>query len=187
MESELSIRENQWTALGAETAAEPRFRTMYFQISPMKLILMSTCTFGLYQLYWYYKQWCHVQEQEKSDLMPLVRAIFSHLFCFLLFEKVQASAKVHGTLSSIRPDLLGVGWLIFSTMLYRLPGPYWLATYLAVLFLVPVQIAANEINRITTPDQQVLGGSFSKWDIGIVVIGGPLFVLMLIGTFFPAK
>jgi hypothetical protein len=185
MESELSIRGDQFNA-GAQTAAAPRFRTMYFAISPMKLILMSICTFGLYEIYWYYKQWCYVQEHQKSDLMPLTRAIFAPLFCFLLFQEVQGSAKTHGASSSIWPNVIAAGWFVSSTMLYRLPNPYWLVSYLAVLFLVPVQIAANNIDRITTPDH-VLSKTFSKWDIGIVVIGGLLFVLLLIGTFLPAK
>ena len=77
------------------------------------------------------------------------------------------------------------GWIII-TILGRLPDPYWLVSFFAVLFLVPVQTAVNEINSITTPKHNP-NSTFTKWNMVVVVIGGLFFALLLIGTFLPSK
>jgi hypothetical protein len=180
----MSEQQNQSLAFTAETVAQPMSRTMYFPVSPLKLVIMATCTFGLYEFYWFYRHWCCVQEREKT-ITPFARAFFTPLFCYSLFKRIQATGKSHNVSRPIAAGPLAAGWIVF-TMLVRLPDPFWIATFLAVLFLVPVQMAVNEINLATNPNHD-LNNKFSKWNIAAVVIGGLLFVFALVGTFLPSK
>jgi hypothetical protein len=40
----------------------------YFAVSLLKLTVMSVCTFGIYELYWFYKNWRLIMEREKIDI-----------------------------------------------------------------------------------------------------------------------
>ena len=53
----------------------------FFAVSVPKLILLSTCTSGLYELFWFYKNWRLVREREDSDILPFWRAFFGFFFC----------------------------------------------------------------------------------------------------------
>ena len=181
----MSEQQDQSPAHATEAASDSVVTAMYFAVSPLKLVVMSTCTIGFYEFYWYYKHWCFVQEREKSDIMPLGRALFAPLFCYSLFKRIQATEKSHSLPGFIAPGPLAAGWFVF-TILYRLPDPYWLITYLAVVFLVPVQMAANAINLATAPNHD-RNSTFSKLNLVGIVVGGLFFVLILVGTFLPPQ
>lgn len=158
---------------------------MYFSVSPLKLVVMSICTFGVYEIYWYYRHWGYVREREGSDISPFGRAIFAPLFCYSLFSRIRATGRSSNISRSLDAGPLAAGWFVF-TIVARLPDPFWLATFLSVLFLVPVQMAANEINSTTSPNYD-RNGKFSVWNLAGVIIGGLLFVLMLVGVFLPSR
>jgi hypothetical protein len=51
----------------------------FFSVSLAKFAAMSVCTFGIYKLYRFYKNWRLVNEREKLGILLFWRA-----FCFLL-------------------------------------------------------------------------------------------------------
>lgn len=154
--------------------------TVFFPVSVTKLLVLSICTFGLYEIYWFYRNWQLVKRRENSDIIPALRSIFGVLFCYALFRRVRDEAENHRT-KPIPAGPLAAGWIVL-TVLWRLPGAYWLVTFLAILFMLPVQRAANAINRQAVPDHDP-NSHFSGWNITAVVLGGLFFVLSLIGTF----
>jgi len=158
-----------------------RLRPIYFAVSPLKLVVMSTCTFGLYELYWFYRNWCYVKDREPK-IMPFWRAFFTVLFCHSLFRRIRDTAKTR-TQDHVEAGGLAVGWIIL-TFFVRLPDPFWLITFFAVSFLVPIQTAVNNINLANDP-QYDRNSKFTAWNIAAVVIGGALFILALIGTLLP--
>jgi len=181
----MSEQQNQSPTLATETVPDSVLAPTYFAVSPLKLLVMSTCTLGLYEIYWYYKHWCSVKEREKSDIAPLGRAFFAFIFCYSLFKRIQATGQSHNIPRTIAPGPLAAGFILLS-VLYKLPDPYWLLSFFAVLFLVPVQMAANEINLATSPKHD-RNSTFSTWNLVAVVIGGLCFALALVATFLPSK
>lgn len=171
--------------LPAETITQQVSRPIYFPVSPLKLVVMTICTFGLYQIYWFYRHWGFVRERQKSDIMPFGRAIFAPFFCYSLFKNIETTGVSCNISGSIEPGALAAGWIVF-TIVAKLPDPFWLASFLAVLFLIPVQMAANEINLAGSPNHDP-NRKFSGWNIAAVVIGGPLFMFAVVGTFLPSN
>ena len=53
-------------SLTNETSGTP----MYFAVSPLKLVVMSVCTMGGYELYWFYRNWVLVKNMENTDISP---------------------------------------------------------------------------------------------------------------------
>jgi hypothetical protein len=157
---------------------------VFFPVSVAKLLVLSICTFGLYEVYWFYKNWQLVKRRESSDILPVMRSLFGVFFCYSLFERVRDQAEKAGT-SSIAAGLLAAGWIVL-TVLWRLPDPYWLVTFLAVLFMLPVQQAINAINSQAAPGHDP-NRTFSGWNITAVIIGGLFFALALVGIFLPPE
>ena len=159
-------------APGTVSAAAP----LFFPVSPLKLVVMTTCTFGLYGLFWFYENWWLVRLRERSRLVPVLRAMFAYLFCYSLFRRVRNASTEHG-LQAMAAGPLAAGWIFFA-LLGVLPPPYGLGSYLAVFFLVRVQVEVNRINAVAVPDHD-RNARFSAGNIATVVIGGLLFLATL--------
>lgn len=176
------MSEQQNQSSPAEAATDPALTTMYFPVSPLKLLVMSTCTFGLYEIFWYYNNWCMIKEREELDISPIWRAIFAFIFCYPLFRRIRVTAESRQLRRTLAAGPLAAGWVIV-TILAKLPDPFWLVAFFSVLFLLPVQKTVNEINLVTDPGHDP-NSTFTGWNIAGVAIGGLVLVLALIGTFF---
>lgn len=160
--------------------AEP----IYFPVSLFKLVVMDLCTLGLYQVYWFYKNWMLIKERERSNIIPALRAIFAVLFCYACFKRIRATGEEHLAMDlAIGP--LAAAWIIV-TILWKLPDPYWLISFASIVFLLPIQNAVNQVNAKLSPNHNP-NRQFSKANIAAIVVGGLVFVLGVIGTFLPEQ
>jgi hypothetical protein len=172
----------------ASTSAEAA-DTPFFAVTLFKYVLMFVCTLGLYQIYWFYRNWQLVKEREGFAglrISPIPRAIFSIFFCYQLFAKVRDYE--HPALKPRRRLLAGplaAGWIILS-VLWRLPDPYWWPSTLSFLFVLPVQVRVNQINAEVAPGHD--RNARLSWRNWIAVgLGGVLILLVLIGILIPPK
>lgn len=154
----------------------------YFAVSTTKLVVMTICTFGLYEVYWFYKNWCLIKKRDAPAIMPFWRAVFSIFFCHGCFKHIQTAADKLGV-KTFNADAMAAGWILTSIM-WRLPDPYWLVSMCALLFMLPVQNAANEVNAAAEPGHEP-NSSFGGLNIAGIVVGGLLFVLGVVGAFMP--
>ena len=159
-----------------DDAATPAF----FPVSLTKLLVLSICTLSLYEIYWFYKNWKLVKHHEQSDILPVARAFFTVLFCYSLFRRVDEESQKLG-MRGVSAGLLAAGWIV-ATVLHRLPDPYWLISFLAVLFLLPVQHAMNQLNATVAPGHDA-NSRFTGWNIATVIVGGLVAVLVVAGVF----
>ena len=111
-------------------------------LSPTKFIILSILSLGLYEIWWMYKSWKFFKEKDVLDIMPVARAIFTLLFTYQLFEKIQDFAKSNGYASSYSSGLLFVFFVILN-ILGRLPEPFWLISLLSVVCIIPSLNAFN--------------------------------------------
>ena len=156
---------------------------IYFSVSPLKLIVMSLCTFSIYEIYWFYKNWTIIKEHEQLKINPFWRAFFSIFFCYSCFKKIRGTAESSNLRASIAAGPLAAGWSIV-TLFYKLPDPYWLISLSAVIFLVPVQILVHKINATLSPACGE-NNRFTAWNITGVVFGIIWCIFILIGSFAP--
>ena len=158
-----------------------RSRVSYFPVSLVKLMVMHFCTLGAYQYYWIYENWRLIKERESLDILPFWRACFAVIYCFPLFAEIEGRGKLLHLRQSISSGVLAGGWVL-ATVLSMLPEPYWLVSFLSVVFLVPVQRQINWINEQVAPGHDP-NKHFTAWNIVAVVVGGSVFVLALAVTF----
>ena len=123
----------------------PQGQPAFFAVSPLKLIVMSTATLGIYELYWFYKNWKLIKQRTESNIMPFWRAFFGVIFCYSCFREVKEVATSRGISFPWSPGLLAAGWILL-TLTWRLPDPYWFVCCLSPLVLVPVQNVVSRLN-----------------------------------------
>jgi len=164
-------------AASAGEAAPPP----YFAVSPGKLLVMTLCTFTFYELYWFYQNWWRIKQRDRSDISPFWRTFFSVFYCYALLRRIDESARGAGLAPQYRAGPLAAGWIVL-TLLWKLPDPYWLISYLAILFLLPAQQLANRVNAQEAPDHD-RNERYSGWNIAAIVGGGLLLVMAVFGSF----
>lgn len=157
----------------------------FFSVSTTKFLTLWFCSFSFYGLYWFYKNWRLIKEREKSDIMPVWRAIFSIFFCYTLLTRIKKRADSLELKESIAPGPLATGYIALSLLSY-LPEPYLLVCFLSVLFLLPAQNLANAVNAKVAPDSP-LNSQFTATNIALAVLGGMLFILAVLSTLLPPE
>lgn len=163
----------------AASAPEP----VFFAVSGLKLALMSVVTLGLYEVYWFYKDWKCVQRNFGDKVNAPLRAVFYPVVSYPLFRRIRAHAKSSGVEADFPAGVLACTVFILN-LLWFLPDPWWLAGFLGIVPLLPVQRAANAINRKHAPAADP-NTRFTGWNIFGLVAGGLVVILAIIGAFAP--
>lgn len=156
---------------------------MYFTAWQGKLILMSICTFGAYELYWFWKNWRLYNERGDKKVWPAVRALFAPFTAYWMFKDIRSSADTYGVRTDMRPGWLAIAYLALF-MLYDLPGAYGLISVLTFLPLAVANNLAIETNKKASP-YFVENDQFSGWNWLAIVLGGILFCLAVVQAVFP--
>jgi hypothetical protein len=159
-------------------------RQAYFTVGALKFCLMSLTTFGLYELYWFYRNWRVIREREQSQISPFWRAFFNPIWTFSMGARFAGDARARNISLALPAVALGILYLLLHA-LWRLPDPYWLVTLLAFVPLLPFDFAARRLNgngELSAPTF----ARFSVWNITWIVVGSLLLALTLLGTFLPA-
>jgi len=154
-------------------------RPPFFQVSVLKLVLLSGCTFGLYELYWFYKNWVLIKEHSEPDITPWARAFFCFFWCYSCFEFIRNDERRLDLEPTLPAGPLAVGW-IAASLAGRLPEPYFLIGFLSPLLLAPVQRHVNHINALVAPDHDK-NTRFSAWNWLALVGGGIVIGLIMLG------
>lgn len=156
---------------------------MFFDVSPMKLFVMSTVTFGLYQVYWHYKNWKLVKERT-GDVIPILRAIFGVLFAYSLFAEIRDTAREVGREAALSAGPLAILYFLLQ-LTWRLPDPLWLLVFLTVL---PLVVAQREVVRIHGGMEldPTINDRVSWLNIIAIVFGGLLLLLVALALVMDA-
>lgn len=113
------------------------------------LVLLDLLSFGLYFIYWSYRNLKDIKECKKIDINPVTKALALLIpivgLAFLweqlvAFKNFTEEAGIKNTFS---PNWMMTGIIVFNGV-SRLPDPYWL---LSILVVVPVVIMQNKLNQ----------------------------------------
>lgn len=180
------IRRVKEKYVGQFAKADSEARVEYFSVSPLRLVVLSILSFGLYLFYWTYKNWAAVRKYTKDDVWPILWGWFLWLFFIIpLFLRMRDSLRKDGRPTKgfmIYASLYIVFYLAYrlgdafveSLMNYSLPlGLAVIYTALAAFvimpfFLIPVQRQINAYNKEPVR-KGVLPGEILVTLIGIYV------------------
>jgi hypothetical protein len=146
-------------------------------------VLLCIVSFGIYEIYWFYKNWKFIKENNKLNISPFWRAIFAYFFAYGLFKNIFALAKEKGYKGEHSPGFLTFCFIAIS-ILWKLPDPYWLISMFSFLPLTAVVKVLNYYWRQEQPNLKERT-RFSGGEIALLVVGGRFLILVLIGIFMP--
>ena len=139
-------------------------------------------TFGIYILFWYYRQFKRMKEKYGFDLSPFWRSFFAFFWVHGLFKSILIEAKEKNVGPGFNPGWVTAGYILI-TLLQNLPDPYWFVSVLCFIPILPVVRATNEIHRL-----ERLGGGeggFSGLEWAFAIAGSLLFLLAILGGLMP--
>ncbi|MFY9401991.1 MAG: hypothetical protein WAQ07_01090 [Candidatus Omnitrophota bacterium] len=163
----------------------------YFNTSIMKLVLLFVCTFGIYGLYWHYKNWKAIKDHTGEKISPFWRAFFWIFTCSDLFKIIGLSALGKGINIAYSARDLATFYILM--MLFGVVGSkydnqianlLWVVGFFAVIPLVIVQKAVNSYNA-AIDDSYMINDGFSWKSITVIVLGAILLILSIAGRFLP--
>ncbi len=172
------------------------------------LALLSICTFGVYDFYWFYRTWRMLREVAGSDQVrrsPLlltagVLVPFLNIYLvYRLFAAINAAAteaaigtgfapdsrtqrivRGRGAATPVSAGTLTLAFFVLAA-LWRLPGAWWPLTFLSV---GPLLVAQDQVNQYLAARQigAMARPGFTGREIIVLIIGGVFLTLALIGT-----
>lgn len=169
------------TSLGASTVIAPE--TAFFNVGTTKLVLMTIGTFGLYQVYWLYKNWSVERTLSEDSMWPLWRALFAPIFIYALAARVSDRAVSIELPTNLRPLPTAVAFILLS-LAVRAPDPFWMISVLAGLVLIPIQ---NELARLNAARGIGVGkeAQYSTINTVWLTLSALLWLLIIAGMMLP--
>lgn len=79
-------------------------------------VLLQFCSFGLYDLFWFYSTWSLLKRRHKLYISPAARSLFREFFAIHLSREVYKLAKEAGLQPSWSPVAVGCGLVCFNLL-----------------------------------------------------------------------
>ncbi len=155
----------------------------FFTASVLKFVVMSVCTMGIYQLYWFYKNWKLIRERTGQKIRPFWRAFFSPLWAYSCFKEIKVGAGECKIQESLPIGLFAIAYFLLCVT-SMLPEPYWLISFVSILPLIPVNSVALKVSQ-HSDDGYVQNGRFTALNWVGMVVGGCGLIFTIIATFAP--
>ncbi len=130
---------------------------IYFYIPIKRLVRMTILSFGLYQLYWWYKQWSYWAYKRKQ-VRSFDREAGWFLFQLMILDKIQMDEELNKVeRAKFDGRVLFWGWLLAGVLMSipfmflnikssADPGMFAASFILNTLFLLPPQKYINKVN-----------------------------------------
>ena len=151
----------------------------YYQVSALKFCLMVTCTLGLYEIYWAYRNWRYIKERDKSNIYPVWRGIFAPLWYYSLLSDLAVHGDSKYMANGFIKSLLAATYLLLGVA-WKLPEPYWIVAFLSFLPILP---AVQEIAKINTSEHTYeQGHPHNAWNFSAYLLGGPFVVFIILSA-----
>ncbi len=177
----------------ADVTAPSGDQPRYYIVAPHKFILLSILTLTLYFVYWFYKNWQLIKEDDNASIWPPVRAFFYIFFTHSLFTDVQNSFKTQERTWDWQPGLLATLFVILTIVGNIIDRfvPYdtypilstvlpLASTIIVTFLLLPAQ---NAINAVCGDDKGSSNSKLTAANWAWMVVGGIFWLLILIGTY----
>lgn len=181
----------EWLNKQATHSALPRSALQQFSnaLPVWHFVLLSIVTFGIYEIYWFYRNWKQLKLHKNLDISPgwrtvgLFVPIYGIVLAYRQLRDIRDFSKEAGIDKTYSSGQILFGWLILSA-LWRLPDPFWFLSFLSVWPLTVVQGVLNSYWKKEQPEL-IERTKFSGRQIILLVLGGIFLILALSGTSIP--
>lgn len=167
---------------------------VFFPVGITKLYVMCVCTFGLYGIFWFERQFRYYSAYTRTSMMPIWRGIFSIFFAHSLFRSHAHEAQERDLSTEFNANALATIYVVIvlgGRLLQRgleksgedlASLAVTLATVVASV--VPLAAAQRVANKVIAADdpRANMNTTFSVWNIITLAICAAPFALILFGV-----
>lgn len=154
-------------------------KPVFFAPSTFKLGAMALATFGLYTVYWFWRNWQAIQRETGASLWPWARALFCPLWSFSCFSQLGQMARGRRRELAFPVALLGIMFLVLN-LAGRLNNGGALLGLLSFMPLLPVNALLRQYHRDERIDSTRMD-RLTVWHILLLIGGGLLLMLGVVG------
>lgn len=169
----------------------------FYVVSKAKFLTLYVLTFGIYQLYWAYKNWHQFKHASGQELWPVARAFFAIFFTHALYREADAKLKRDGRSHDWRPaelaTLFVVGLIVNNVVdaLSRKNIGYPI-TDIASLALLPVLawvtwLGQRGLNAAAGDPEGRSNARFTALNYVLCALGAVMLVLACVGVMLPPE
>jgi hypothetical protein len=149
------------------------------------LLLLTVFTGGLYEIYWFYRNWCDLEDADRSDFSPrsvlltlgLLVPFLNVALVYRQLDRIHAAVAAVGVQPGYSPILITIAY--FSLGVLANLTALWALSLLMVLPLLPVQEALNRHWSEREPDAS-LREEFSPRELAAMALGASAIVAALL-------
>ncbi|GAA6145293.1 DUF3857 domain-containing transglutaminase family protein [Thalassolituus maritimus] len=145
----------------------------FFPVSATKFVGMWIITFGVYGVYWFYRNFKFIKERDNDTSMPFMRAFFKMFWFYPLWRSLKADNDKRYEVNQLPSAFVaGVLAILFavSTLLQSKNGIWFPATVFSALLVLPL---LNYIQLVNGKDSEAYKynskWSFRHWLLAILV------------------
>ncbi|WP_193163043.1 hypothetical protein [Microbulbifer hainanensis] len=84
----------------------------FYVVSKTKFLVLMIATFGIYEIYWFYKNWSLYKRANNEDMWPVPRAIFAIFFAHSLFRLMDSRVREAEKNISWNPEWMGAVYVL---------------------------------------------------------------------------
>jgi hypothetical protein len=165
------------SGLTCSECARRSVESRYHVVPVWRFVLLNALTFGIYNLYWFWKNWQLVKRADGSDIWPIPRAIFAGFTYFMLINDINMRLAAR-TMERKLSVGLAIGYF-FVGMLHRLPDPWWVVSAASFLFVLP---AVQAIEGLASEAAISKNAGWSTRHTVLLIFAVPFFLLTLVGV-----
>lgn len=103
---------NVYQAPDSDLVSEVAKAPTFYIVSPKKFIILFICTLGLYQNYWFYKNWALYKQEFGGTMWPVMRGMFPIFFAHSLFKIMDKNLKGEGDKFLASPDIVAGSYVL---------------------------------------------------------------------------
>jgi hypothetical protein len=174
----------------AVAPAVPASGTSFSNGQPLRhLVVLSVISFGLYPVYWLYRNLTLLKDHQQLAISPLARTFVAFLPIVgwpTFKDQLQlfaATAEAAGVENTIRPWPQTLGFQLVSAAMWVVPLPWGaLGNAAAVPFLLPAQRALNAYWMNQQPGRP-MRSDYSAGEITLAIGCGIVWGLLLVALF----
>jgi hypothetical protein len=193
MQSHEAQSDNPYAPPATHVADAPKpAAAAFYVVALRKFWVLMLITYGVYSIYWFYKNWALQRAQAFESIWPVPRAIFSIFFTFSLLDRVGTALRKRGLSDKFGANTIATVYIV-STLVssvcdrlsYRgIAVPYTLLVPILMLPLIAWALARAQIviNRACGDDAGDTNASFTGWNWFWIVLGAAWWVLILVGV-----
>ena len=162
----------------------------FFPSSKTKLVILYFATFGMYPIYWFYKNWKLRKTVYGEKVIPFLRAIFFIFFTHSLFKKIEETSTAKGiaTWGSTTLATVFVLLTVISNILEKISQKseeIGAIDYIGIIILVvlvwPLYVVQGVVNKVNNDPKGELNSTYSAYNYIFIVMGVLIWALVLVG------